>query len=88
MQWIKQAECRGVDVQEFFENFERSSLDERMKLIRMCGKCSVREQCFAYASSFRETEGFWAGHYWRRGRPVNPVRIKTSDKPIRLSIKI
>ena len=63
--WQLRAACRGPRSTVFFpptsgeRRDERDAREARAKVI--CGECSVRAECLAYALSIREPHGIWGG---------------------------
>ena len=87
MRWLDKALCRGQDIRDFFEHFERGTSSQKALVINLCNECPVQPECYAYASSNKDTEGFWAGYYFRKGLPRNPERIRISGNARRLYIR-
>lgn len=86
MQWLSNAACRGKNIYEFFEGFESASNSKKQKMIEMCASCQVKEQCFDYALSRKDTEGFWAGYYWRHGQRRNPYRLRGPRRAVTIKL--
>jgi WhiB family redox-sensing transcriptional regulator len=63
--WQFRAACRGADADLFFApaHFERKhEKDAReAKAKAYCRRCSVVQECLAYALRTRETHGIWGG---------------------------
>lgn len=65
IEWQIRAACRGPQAAMFFppSSFERkedkAEREQRAKAI--CGGCSVRKDCLAYALRIREPHGIWGG---------------------------
>ena len=63
--WRRDAACRGADTALFFapHYFERrrdkNSREAEAKLL--CARCTVREDCLAFALSTAEQHGVWGG---------------------------
>ncbi len=57
--WQEHAACRGLGPGGFFPPEEDGEqVDEALTV---CGACSVRDQCLAYALRAKETYGVWGG---------------------------
>jgi WhiB family redox-sensing transcriptional regulator len=70
--WQFRAACRGEDTALFFapNYFERREEKEAREALAkaICARCTVREECLAYALRIREPHGIWGGlnEYERR----------------------
>ena len=79
--WMQQAACRGVDPDLFFPVGPGGPGAESTRRAKeVCGRCTVREACLAYALASGCTDGIWGGltERERRGlrRPsVAPHRL-------------
>jgi hypothetical protein len=79
MQWLKQASCRAIPTDEFFEGFEEKKAAERAKILSVCASCPVRSECQDYAESSPHTYGLWAGYFYRNGVRRDAMKIKRKD---------
>ena len=57
--WIKQANCLGIDTNLFYpdRHEESTGIDARA----VCAQCVVREECLSYALQTGERFGIWGG---------------------------
>lgn len=67
MNWMKDANCRGVDPEIFFPNDAQSAAPAKM----ICKQCDVWEQCLNHALDM----GFWLDGVW--GGTTRRERWKT-----------
>ena len=60
--WLEGAACAGHEVPEMWFPF-RDFYDDskRRRAIEICGGCSVRTECLAYALPLIELDGIWGG---------------------------
>jgi hypothetical protein len=83
LNWIENANCRSVPTSVFFEDYENAPIAERVKILSICAECSVRKECENYADSNSETYGVWGGHFYKKGKKRDALKvsqIKTSAK--------
>jgi len=62
--WRSRAECLKVNPEMFFPVPSESThigRREREEAKKVCQRCSVREQCLAYALKNNEDHGVWGG---------------------------
>lgn len=64
--WKKDADCLGMEINEFFDNYEED-LSLRPMIDSMCAECPVRKQCFASAVT-NKGWGVWGGIYFENGK--------------------
>lgn len=64
MGWTAYARCREVDAEQFFV---RGSA-QAQRAIRICNRCTVREQCLQYALDNAVDFGVWGGLTERQRR--------------------
>lgn len=64
MDWTEQARCRGVDPDQFFV---RGAAQARQAL-KLCNRCTVKEQCLQYAVDNGIDFGVWGGLTERQRR--------------------
>ena len=64
--WMESAACAGMPIETFFPPRGASVAAANARAI--CSTCEVRPQCLAYARSFNDTSGVWAGTTEREGR--------------------
>jgi WhiB family redox-sensing transcriptional regulator len=57
LEWQREALCNQTDPEAFFPEYER---DGRMAK-EVCKECPVKQKCFDYAVSNKETFGIWGG---------------------------
>ena len=55
--WQATGLCRGVEPEVFFP----VSDEDAWRAKEICGACTVRDDCLAYALSHRERYGVWGG---------------------------
>jgi WhiB family redox-sensing transcriptional regulator len=65
-EWVKQAECAGMDDSVFFGSKEAHvrpalTVSEIKTAKAICSKCPVSNECFKFAVKNRERYGIWAG---------------------------
>lgn len=65
--WKDAAACKGMDVENFFDIYEKdpitaAAMDER------CITCPVMVECGTFAQKHNQ-EGLWGAIYWNNGRP-------------------
>lgn len=49
MTWTEQANCNGIDTEEFFPQDESAQYANETLLRRVCSNCVVQEACLNYA---------------------------------------
>lgn len=62
--WQDRAECRGQSLHLFFpaEGERKAEKDAREARAKpFCDRCPVRHECFEYALTRPEKDGFWGG---------------------------
>jgi WhiB family redox-sensing transcriptional regulator len=64
MHWTDRARCRGSDPEQFFV---RGAAQAR-RAIKVCGRCTVKEQCLRYALDNDIDFGVWGGLTERQRR--------------------
>jgi hypothetical protein len=64
--WKKDAECLGMETEDFFDNYE---LDPTLRpmIDAICASCPVRRECFAVAVTTKAI-GVWGGIYFDNGK--------------------
>lgn len=62
--WTEAALCRGMESRDFFAR----SLPEARDAIRVCERCTVRQQCLDYAVDNDMDLGVWGGLTERQRR--------------------
>lgn len=75
--WKDNASCSGMEVNDFFDNYEES-LEVRKDIDSICQDCPVRRICFANGIAGKEY-GVWGGVYLENGeisREFNKHRTK------------
>jgi WhiB family redox-sensing transcriptional regulator len=58
--WVDQANCKGLDTNDFFVEDGSKRYDNETILARICGSCVVRTECLNY-SLHNNVTGFWGG---------------------------
>lgn len=70
--WMDDANCRGLDTEEFFPPpFGRVTLATR----RVCGACTVRSECLQYAIRNHE-KGYWGGIEEKNRNRLQRYRVR------------
>ena len=64
--WMDSPACAGLPIDVFFPAKGQSVVAANARAI--CARCEVRPQCLAYARSFNDTSGVWAGTTERERR--------------------
>jgi hypothetical protein len=64
--WRKEAECFGMETNDFFDNYEEDPTLRPM-IDAICASCPVRKQCFASAVT-NKGWGVWGGIYFENGK--------------------
>lgn len=59
--WIEFANCKGMDLNDFFDNYE-ASIEVQLRVDKTCANCVVRQQCLDWAIE----EGLEGGVFGRR----------------------
>lgn len=77
---MSDAECRYEEPALFFDEFEFATLEEKIKVVKMCTQCSVREECEQYGRSFANTHGIFGGYFFKNGKPKDPFKIRKPQK--------
>lgn len=62
--WQERARCRGLDPDQFFV---RGS-SQAQRALRVCERCTVRQQCLQYAVENDVDFGVWGGMTERQRR--------------------
>jgi WhiB family transcriptional regulator, redox-sensing transcriptional regulator len=62
--WAEQARCRGLDPEQFFVRGAAAS----RQAIKVCNRCSVRDECLQYALDSDIDFGVWGGLTERQRR--------------------
>jgi WhiB family redox-sensing transcriptional regulator len=76
-EWIKKAQCSGVDVSLFFPP---NGVRPR-KALKMCDGCSVRQECLEWALDNNVHFGVWGG-LTERQRFDEKRRRKEAENPL------
>lgn len=71
--WKDNANCAGIDTEEFFQDGPGNQYDPR--LLTICNNCYVRRDCLNYAIENNE-EGYWAGTTPRTRQRIRSGRQK------------
>ena len=58
--WVDQANCKGIDTNDFFVPDGGKRYDNEPVLKRICGACNVKAECLNYALHNNVT-GYWGG---------------------------
>lgn len=58
--WLDSAACAG-EQPELFVNPDLDDVDGLRRAMAVCGRCSVRARCDAYAAERGETGAIWGG---------------------------
>jgi WhiB family redox-sensing transcriptional regulator len=69
--WLRRANCMGVDPDLFFPERGASSREAK----EVCKGCVVRDDCLDYAIARNEKFGIWGGLSERERRKVRRVRL-------------
>jgi len=64
MDWTTAARCRGVDPEQFFV---RGSANARAA-VKVCSRCTVKDECLRYALEHDVDFGIWGGLTERQRR--------------------
>lgn len=59
--WQEYAACRGMDFNDFFDNYEESN-ETQLRVDKTCANCVVRNQCLEWAIE----EGLEGGVFGRK----------------------
>jgi WhiB family transcriptional regulator, redox-sensing transcriptional regulator len=63
--WRAHAACKGIDPELFFSSEDlpdkRERIEREQAAKAICGHCSVRADCLAYAIAAGERYGIWGG---------------------------
>lgn len=62
--WTTAARCRGTDAEAFFVR----SLPEAREALRLCQRCTVKQECLEYAIDEGIDLGVWGGLTERQRR--------------------
>ncbi|MFP5309159.1 MAG: WhiB family transcriptional regulator [Actinomycetes bacterium] len=62
--WAEQARCRGLDPEQFFV---RGAANAR-QAVKVCARCTVRDECLQYALDQDIDFGVWGGLTERQRR--------------------
>lgn len=65
--WQSEANCKGQDIDIFFEIFEKADDLLRKKILKVCDRCPVVNECAAFALRTKAT-GVHAGTYYELGK--------------------
>ncbi len=77
--WKDKAECLGMDTNIFFEKYEEDGHLAK-SIDRICQRCPVNKQCFAWGVSNKEW-GVWGGIYLKDGKIDKEFNIhKTKEE--------
>ena len=71
--WQAHAACRGEPVESFVANRHTGSPSAIARARAVCGGCSVKEECLAYALAHDEV-GIWGGTSESQRRQMNGMR--------------
>ena len=74
LSWRKRGACRGLDPEVFYPVSEEDATDAK----RICGTCSVRDQCLEFALANREADGIWGGATEKERRRILRQRRKSA----------
>ena len=58
--WVDQANCKGLDTNDFFVPDGAKRYDNEAILKRICDGCNVRADCLEY-SLYNNVTGYWSG---------------------------
>jgi hypothetical protein len=74
------ANCRKniVPTSMFFEDFEEIDVKQRMKVVKLCNDCKIKESCLKDAMEHKETYGLWGGKFFKKGNIIDPASIRRS----------
>jgi WhiB family transcriptional regulator, redox-sensing transcriptional regulator len=62
--WLDRARCRGTDPEQFFVR----GVSQARPALRICDRCTVKEQCLRYAIDNEIDFGVWGGLTERQRR--------------------
>lgn len=68
--WMKDGLCRETGGEEHFPDKGESVEDAK----KICNKCTVEEQCLAYALATGEKFGVWGGKSWQQRKRLLKLR--------------
>lgn len=60
LSWVDQANCKGIDTNDFFVEDGSKRYDDEPILKRICGACDVQAECLKY-SLYNNVTGYWGG---------------------------
>lgn len=77
--WRSKAECLGIDnnFKIFFPDADDLVTIAKAKSI--CYRCTVRDECLAYAYATRARDGIWGGVYLQRAASHKKRRCSRCD---------
>lgn len=58
--WVDQANCKGIDTNDFFVPDGSKRYDNEPVLKRICSACNVKAECLNYAL-YNNVTGYWGG---------------------------
>ena len=71
--WVDQANCKGVDTNDFFVEDGKKRYDNEPILKRICGACNVKAECLNY-SLYNNVTGYWGGTTEQTRRAIRQKR--------------
>lgn len=81
MPWVGQANCRGMDPNDFFP---ARGENEKMRAAKaVCAGCPVRVECLEYALATREREGVFGGTGGRERLKIAQARRRAERYRVR-----
>lgn len=87
IEWQDLAICDGMDVNDFYDNYESSTTVARV-IDQACLSCPVLKQCLEAGTDNGEW-GVWGGIYLSSGKPdKNKNAHKTADVWDRIRVRI
>jgi len=84
LKWMEQANCSGLDTEDFFAGDDTKVYENKPLLTRICSNCDVLKQCQDYSLRYN-VQGWWGNTSEKQRRTkrqqlnITPIQI-VSDK--------
>ena len=79
--WRTDAACLGAPTALFFPGDPPPAARIDQARRQYCNRCPVLDRCHADAAANPNTEGIWAGQYWRHGTPCGDRTSRPTNRP-------
>lgn len=79
MEWKKEALCREIPNELFFDGWYKLTKPEKQEIVNVCNACPVIQRCYEYAVK-SQSHGVWAGKDFRNGNPYSPFSTRKRDE--------